>query len=71
VHVIGKKYLYPLFGNGDISFIFRILAVREIDSQDFSNLGNQLQDIGFRILTFQILVFEILTLKILAFGGWN
>jgi len=64
-----------LFGSRDLSFlIFRILAIPEIDFWDFGHLGNQIRDIGFKILTFQILEFGILTsqifvFRILALGG--
>jgi len=62
---------FPLFGSGHIFFIFRILAIREIDFQDFRPSGNQIRDNDFRILTLVILEFGILTLSILVFQDFN
>jgi len=58
VHNIGKKDSPLLLERRGIFFlIFRILTIWEIDFWDFGYSGNQIRDIGFRILEFQIWTF--------------
>jgi len=65
VHFIGKNTEFPPFWRLKSFFsYFRILVIQEIDFWDFGNSGNQILDIGFRILTVRILTFGILTFRI-------
>ena len=63
---------FPLFRRLKCFFsYFRILVIWEIDFRDFGNSGNQILDIGFRILKFRILIFGILTFGITNSEFWT